>query len=147
MNVYIHSFIQMKLNSKSTHAIKIVAQLMMLFFMGIFYVSLFWKNAMVLCDMVKNTIVGKLKLKTTLNYLFIFILIWLSYSAFPALVSYLIYKKMTLFGVFVGFIAQWIIFLNTNPYPLTQDNKLTIMELIPKKYRSDKFIFKTYVGQ
>ncbi len=134
---FIHSFIKMKLNSKSTHLIKIVAQLMMLLFMGIFYVSLHWKHAGDSCDLIKNTIVGKLKLKTTINYLFFFIVIGFSYCAFPALVSYLIYKKITLLGFFVGFIAQWIIFLNTNPYPLTQDNKLTIMELIPKKYRPE----------
>jgi hypothetical protein len=127
----------MKLNSKSTHVIKIVAQLMMLLFVGIFYVRLCWNHARISRDLIKNTIVGKLKLKTTINYLFILIVLCFSYCVFPALVSYLIYKKITLFGFFVGFIAQWIVFLNTNPYPLTQDNKLTIMELIPKKYRPE----------
>lgn len=59
------------------------------------------------------------------------------YGTIPALFSYLIYKKITIIGFFAGFIVQWVVLLNTNPYPLTQNNKLTIMELISKQYRPE----------
>jgi hypothetical protein len=32
---------------------------------------------------------------------------------------------------------QWIIFLNVNPYPINNDNKLSIMNYIPIKYRPE----------
>jgi len=54
---------------------------------------------------------------------------------FPLLISFIIYKKITLIGFFIGFIIQWIIFLNVNPYPIKLDNKLTIMDLIPPKFK------------
>lgn len=72
---------------------------MMLLFVGIFYVRLCWNHARISRDLIKNTIVGKLKLKTTINYLFILIVLCFSYCVFPALVSYLIYKKITGFSL------------------------------------------------
>lgn len=132
-----YTFIKMKLNARSTHLIKFVAQLMMLLFMGNLYVRLGWSSAISSYEIIKKTIIGKLKLKNTIYYLVFTIMCSFCYCVFPALVSYLIYKNINLFGFFVGFIAQWIVFLNTNPYPLTQDNKLTIMELIPTKYRPE----------
>jgi hypothetical protein len=126
---------KMKMNAKSTHLVKNVAYLMILFFMGNFYVRMFWKSAIGLYDMLKKIIIGKLKIKPAINLFLHIAMFPFIYCVFPALVSYLIYKNITLIGFFIGFIAQWIIFLNTNPYPLTQDNKLTIMELIPEKYR------------
>ena len=54
-----------------------------------------------------------------------------------ALVSFLLYRKITLIGYFIGFVIQWILFLNVNPYPLQIDNKYAIMQLIPEKYRPE----------
>jgi len=54
---------------------------------------------------------------------------------FPLIISLIIYKKITLIGYFIGFIIQWIIFLNVNPYPINQKNKLEIMNLIPNKFK------------
>jgi len=119
------------------HLVKNVAYAMILFFLGNCYVRMFWKSAIMSYDTIKNTIIGKLKIKSAINLVFNAIMFPFICCVFPALVSYLIYKKITLTGFFIGFIAQWIIFLNTNPYPLTQDNKLTIMELIPEIYRPE----------
>ena len=127
----------MKMSKNSMHLVKNVAYAMILFFLGNFYVRMFWKSAIGSYDIIKNTIIGKLKIKSAIDLVFNAIMFPFSYIVFPALWSYLIYKKITLIGFFIGFIVQWIIFLNTNPYPLTQDNKLTIMELIPEKYRPE----------
>jgi len=54
---------------------------------------------------------------------------------FPLIISLIIYKKITLVGYFIGFIIQWIIFLNVNPYPINQNNKLAVMNLIPDKFK------------
>jgi hypothetical protein len=56
---------------------------------------------------------------------------------FPLIFSLIIYKKITLIGYFIGFIVQWIIFLNVNPYPINQNNKLEIMNLIPDKFKPE----------
>ncbi len=56
---------------------------------------------------------------------------------FPLIISFIVYKKITFAGYFLGFITQWIIFLNVNPYPLNQNNKLFIMSLIPEKHRPE----------
>ena len=122
---------------KSNHLVKNVAHLMILIFLGIFYIQT-WKGSVItLHYYIKNAIPGKVKLKDVAIACFYTILHLFMFSIFPALFSYLIYKKITLIGFFAGFIAQWIIYLNTNPYPLTQSNKLAIMELIPKQYRPE----------
>ena len=56
------------------------------------------------------------------------------FTLFQIFISLIIYKKLTLIGYFIGFVVQWIIFLNVNPYPLVNNNKMAIMNLIPKKY-------------
>jgi hypothetical protein len=37
-----------------------------------------------------------------------------------------------------GFIVQWLIFLNVNPYPLENDDKLKIMNYVPEKWSPDQ---------
>ena len=54
---------------------------------------------------------------------------------FPLIILLIIYKKITLIGYFIGFIIQWIIFVNVNPYPINQNNKLAIMNLIPFRFK------------
>ena len=112
---------------------KNLAHAIMLLFIGFFYVKFIWISVIGSYEIF----IDNLKFKKAMLIYGHNILFLLMYSMFPALFSYLIYKQITLIGFFVGFIVQWIIFLNTNPYPLTQDNKLTIMELIPKKYRPE----------
>jgi hypothetical protein len=63
-----------------------------------------------------------------LSFILLFIII-------PFLFALAIFRKITLVTYFIGFVIQWIIFLNVNPYPLKNDNKLDIMKLIPLKYR------------
>ena len=128
---------KMKINKKSMHLFKNVAYAMMLIFLGIFYGSMMSSTVIISHYYMKNVITGKVTLKTAAFAIYCAIMFFVIYIAFPALFSYLIYKNINLIGVFAGFIVQWIIFLNTNPYPLRQDNKLTIMELIPKKYRPE----------
>jgi hypothetical protein len=106
----------------------IVAHAMMLLFVANFYVRLMWSIKF------DNLFSGKLSLFDFLKNVFT---LPVMFFLFPLLISYLICKKTTMVGVFIGFIVQWIIFLNTNPYPLTQDNKLAIMELIPQQYRPE----------
>lgn len=65
-------------------------------------------------------------------------ILMLLFIIFPILFSLIIYKNITLYGYFFGFIIQWILYLNVNPYPLSNDNKLIIMNLIPEKYRPEK---------
>lgn len=109
-----------------------VAHAMMLLFVGIFYFRLIW---IPIFGIFENSIIGNEPFRIAcVGYMIETICL---YSAIPALFSYLIYKKITLIGFFAGFIVQWIIFLNTNPYPLTQNNKLTVMELISKQYRPE----------
>jgi len=45
------------------------------------------------------------------------------------------YKFDSLKIYFFIFVVQWILFLNVNPYPIKLDNKFSIMDLIPLKYR------------
>ena len=117
------------MNKKS---MRTVAHAMMLLFVGMFYVRLIWIHVY---GIFENSIIGNEPFRlASLSY---FIITIGMFTAIPALFSYLIYKKITLIGFFAGFIVQWIIFLNTNPYPLTQNSKLTIMELISKKYRPE----------
>lgn len=50
------------------------------------------------------------------------------FNIIPIIVFYL-------YGSFlIGFIIQWVIFLNVNPYPIENDNKFSIMNYIPDKY-------------
>jgi hypothetical protein len=117
------------MNKKS---MRTVAHAMMLLFVGIFY---FIIVGGFVYGIFENSIIGNEPFRiASVGYMIATICL---YSAIPALFSYLICKKITILGFFAGFIVQWIIFLNTNPYPLTQDNKLTIMELISKQYRPE----------
>ena len=130
MNVCILNH-NMKMDKKSMHVVKHLVDAMMFIFIAIFYFRYTW-----------SYLIGVFKFKHSsfmkqLEGFFEFLKFGAMFTAFPLLFSYLIHKKATLVGFFVGFILQWIIFLNTNPYPLMQDNKLTIMELIPKKYRPE----------
>jgi len=46
-----------------------------------------------------------------------------------------IFTYFVLGSFLIGFILQWITFLNVNPYPLINDNKLSIMNTIPVEFR------------
>ena len=44
-----------------------------------------------------------------------------------------------LFGSFLtGFILQWLIFLNVNPYPLENNNKYKIMNYVPEEWKPEQ---------
>ena len=103
------------MNKKLNHLVKNYAHAIMLLFMGIFYFRLILTHGIHSYDILKNVILGKMALKPITITLFEMTLFDAFYVVFPLLVSYLIYKKITLFGFFLGFILQWIIFLNTNP--------------------------------
>lgn len=121
----------MKLNKKSIQMGKHLVDAMMFIFLAIFYVRYIWTH---ITSVVKYMTSFR---KNPFESLFGFFTFGAMFTAFPLLFSFLIHKKITLVGFFIGFILQWIIFLNTNPYPLMQDNKLTMMELIPKQYRPE----------
>jgi hypothetical protein len=58
---------------------------------------------------------------------------------FPVILTFFFIKflkwKSIIISFFVSFLIQWYLFLNVNPCPLVLDNKLSIMNLIPEKYR------------
>jgi len=58
----------------------------------------------------------------------------------PLLFSFIVsfFYKMDFFILyFTVFIIQWILFLNVNPYPVNLDNKFSVMELFPDKYKPE----------
>ena len=58
------------------------------------------------------------------------------YTVFPLVFIIIPITTYILFHSFLmGFILQWIIFLNVNPYPLKNNNKLSIMNYISETYR------------
>lgn len=57
----------------------------------------------------------------------------------PVIVGAILYfmfrrKYSPVICFFIGFIFQWIILINVNPYPTDIDSKYTVMQQIPKKY-------------
>ena len=62
------------------------------------------------------------------------------YITFPAILGAILFKYSPIVCYFIGFILQWILFLNVNPYPLEMDNKYAVMQHIPEKYRPDQFL-------
>jgi|688.fasta_scaffold24810_4 hypothetical protein len=123
----------MKQNNKSMNSsniVNIMVHAIMLLFVANFYIRLIWSIKFDFDYLFTDKVYLFNFLKDAFTMLVMFF-------PFPLLISYLIYKKTTMVGFFIGFIVQWIIFLNTNPYPLTQDNKLAIMELIPQQYRPE----------
>lgn len=122
---------KMKTNKKYISLGNNVAYAMMLLVVANFYVRFLlqikWKYIFTL----------RMSLFTFLKDLKNIIMIPSIFFSLPLFISYLIYKNTTMVGFFMGFIVQMIVFLNTNPYPLTQDNKLAIMELIPQQYRPE----------
>lgn len=45
------------------------------------------------------------------------------------------YKSDFILTYFSCFLAQWIIYLNVNPYPVNIDNKFAVMENFPEQYK------------
>lgn len=101
----------MNKKKKYTENTNIIIYLSIILFFILYYKNFTWK---IICDY--------------LSFHTCFIL-------FSLIFSLIVYKKITLLGYFFGFIIQWIIFLNVNPYPINQNNKLTIMNLIPDKFK------------
>jgi D-ala D-ala ligase C-terminus len=64
-------------------------------------------------------------------YFIIFLLVPLAFTSF--LVYF--YKFDFIFSYFACFVAQWIVYLNVNPYPIDMDNKFAIMEKFPEQYK------------
>lgn len=70
------------------------------------------------------------------------------FTSLPLCVSLLLFRNITIFGFFIGFILQWILFLNVNPYPIENDNKMSIMSMIPDKYKPElQFLLKDINSQ
>ena len=47
------------------------------------------------------------------------------------------YNLNFIISYFIGLLIKIIIFININPYPINIDNKLSVMNLIPKKYKPE----------
>jgi hypothetical protein len=75
------------------------------------------------------------------------------YILFPAFIGAILYyafrrKYSPIVCYFIGFILQWIVFLNVNPYPIEMDNKYAVMKHIPEKYRPDtQFLLSDILNQ
>lgn len=60
---------------------------------------------------------------------------------FPLVISIGIYYFLPISFIYafaIGFLIQWVIFLNSNPYPLENNNKFVIMKHIPEKYKPEQ---------
>lgn len=77
----------------------------------------------------------------------------LFYILFPAFIGAILYytfrrKYSPIVCYFIGFVLQWIVFLNVNPYPLEMDNKYAVMQHIPEKHCPDtQFILSDISNQ
>ena len=67
-----------------------------------------------------------------------FIFLFFVFPLVIALIIYYLLKIDFIYSFIIGFIIQWIIFLNINPYPLKNNNKLTIMSYIPENMKPDQ---------
>jgi len=60
------------------------------------------------------------------------------YPIIIACIIKFIFPKFTILScLFIAFVMQWILFLNVNPYPISMDNKLAVMNNIPEKFRPE----------
>jgi hypothetical protein len=63
------------------------------------------------------------------------------FIVFPAIIGgvikYIVPRLSLVICYFIGFCIQWILFLNVNPYPISIDNKLEVMEKVPIKFRPE----------
>jgi len=64
-----------------------------------------------------------------------FYLLFLVTPLFFSVIYVSLYKSDVVLIYFAFFVAQWIVFLNVNPYPLDMNNKFAIMERFPEKNR------------
>jgi hypothetical protein len=71
-------------------------------------------------------------------YLYTFFFIYLGIPLLISIVINLFLKYDLLYVFSIIFIIQWIIFLNVNPCILKYNNKYTIMEEIPEKFRPNQ---------
>lgn len=63
------------------------------------------------------------------------------FLGFPLIVGLSIYNLLPVsfvYSFFIGFLIQWILFLNVNVYPLDNDNKYEIMNYIPDNYKPNQ---------
>ena len=68
------------------------------------------------------------------TFLFLFL-------SFPLILAIGIYKLFSLsffYSFVIGFLIQWFIFVNVNPYPLKNNNKLEIMSYIHETYKPEQ---------
>jgi hypothetical protein len=68
------------------------------------------------------------------TFLFLFFIFPLAIASF----IYYLLKIDFIYSFVIGFLIQWIIFLNINPYPLKNNNKLAIMSYIPENMKPDQ---------
>jgi hypothetical protein len=93
------------------------------FFLVFYYICLIFLIPELLIDDIHDVV-------DCLLYIFLFIL-------GPVFFAMTIFKRLTLINYFTGFLIQWILFLNVNPYPIKNNNKMKIMNLIPVKNRPE----------
>lgn len=67
-----------------------------------------------------------------------FLFLFLSFPLFLAIGIYKLFSLSIFYSFVVGFLIQWILFLNINPYPLENNNKLAIMSYIPEIYKPEQ---------
>ena len=80
-----------------------------------------------------------------------FLLLFLGMPLVLGLVIYYVFR-MTLqipmqfiYAFTIGFVIQWIIYLNVNPYPLENGNKYQIMKYIPDEYKpKQEYLLEEY---
>jgi hypothetical protein len=63
------------------------------------------------------------------------------FSVFPLLIAsgcYYLFSMNYFYAFALGFLIQWILFLNINPYPIENENKIKIMSFIPPEYKPEQ---------
>lgn len=67
-----------------------------------------------------------------------FLFLFLSFPLILAIGIYNLFSLSFFYSFVIGFLIQWFVFLNVNPYPLENNNKLEIMSYIPETYKPEQ---------
>lgn len=80
-----------------------------------------------------------------------FLLLFLGMPLISGLVIYYVFRMglqipiQYMYAFTIGFVIQWILFLNANPYPLENGNKYQIMKYIPEEFKpTQEFMLEEY---
>jgi len=72
-----------------------------------------------------------------------FLILYFIFPLFFAIAGKYFSSISYLYSFALGFLIQWILFLNVNPYPIENRNKMKIMNFVPPEYKPEQeFLLK-----